>query len=86
MKIYCVIEAINQTMSPSIETSYHLTLDKGLKDFSIRVSSVGDDFVSIYLEELDTESMNVVILDSFEGNWESFEEDEEEEDEESDDE
>ena len=74
MKIYCVIEAINQTMSPSIETSYHLTLDKGLKDFGIRVSTGEDDYASIYLEEFDTESMNVVILDSFEGNKEEFEE------------
>ena len=74
MKIYCVIEAINQTMSPSIETAYHLTLDEGKKDYDIRVSTVEDDYASIYLEEFDTESMNVVILDSFEGNKEEFEE------------
>lgn len=81
MKIYCVIEAFNQTPSPSVETSYHLTLDEGKKDFDIRISSGEDDYASIYLEELDTESMNVVILDSFEGNKEEFEEEEESDDE-----
>jgi hypothetical protein len=74
MKIYVVIHTVNQTMSPTVETSYHLNLEDGKKEFESRVRSVYDDYYSIYLEEFDTETKKVEILDSFEGTDEDVEE------------
>jgi len=74
MKIYSVIHTINQSMSPTVETSYFLTQEEGKKTFDLSVQSVTDDYSSIYFEEFDTETKKVEILDSFEGNNEDFEE------------
>ena len=74
MKIYSVIHTINQSMSPTVETSYFLTQEEGKKTFDLSVQSVTDDYSSIYFEEFDTETKKVKILDSFEGNNEDFEE------------
>jgi len=75
MKIYSVIHTINQSMSPTVETSYFLTQEEGKKTFDLSVQSVTDDYSSIYFEEFDTETKKVETLDSFEGNNEEFEED-----------
>jgi len=74
MKIYSVIHTINQSMSPTVETSYFLTQEEGKKTFDLSVQSVTDDYSSIYFEEFDTETKKVEVLDSFEGNNEDFEE------------
>lgn len=68
MKIYSVIHTINQSMSPTVETSYFLTQEEGKKTFDLSVQSVTDDYSSIYFEEFDTETKKVEIIDSFEGN------------------
>jgi hypothetical protein len=68
MKIYAVIHSTNRSMSPVLETSYHLTKEEGLTDFNDRVQSVGDDYASICLEEFDPKSKKVTVLESFEGN------------------
>ena len=81
MKIYVVIHTINQSMSPTVETSYFLTQEEGKKTFDLSVQSVTDDYSSIYFEEFDTETKKVKILDSFEGNNEDFEEEEDYDDE-----
>ena len=81
MKIYSVIHTINQSMSPTVETSYFLTQEEGKKTFDLSVQSVTDDYSSIYFEEFDTETKKVEILDSFEGNNEDFEEEEDYDDE-----
>lgn len=81
MKIYSVIHTINQSMSPTVETSYFLTQEEGKKTFDLSVQSVTDDYSSIYFEEFDTETKKVEIIDSFEGNNEDFEEEEDYDDE-----
>ena len=81
MKIYSVIHTINQSMSPTVETSYFLTQEEGKKTFDLSVQSVTDDYSSLYFEEFDTETKKVEILDSFEGNNEDFEEEEDYDDE-----
>ncbi len=68
MKIYTVIHSINRSMSPVVETSYHLNKEEGLADFNERVQSVDDDYASIYLEEFDPETKKSTVLESFEGN------------------
>jgi hypothetical protein len=81
MKIYVVIHTVNQTMSPTVETSYHLNLEDAKKEFESRVRSVYDDYYTIYLEEFDTETKKVEFIDSFEGTDEDVEEEEEFDDE-----
>jgi hypothetical protein len=60
MKIYSLVHSINETMSPCLETSYFLNLEDGKKEFNIRYSNVGEDYETIHLEELDTDSMTAV--------------------------
>ena len=67
MKIYTVIHSINRSMSPVVETSYHLDKEAGVANFKERVQSVDDDYASIYLEEFDTDTKKTAILESFEG-------------------
>lgn len=68
MKIYVVVNSINQSMSPVMETSYHRTYKEAYKVYNDCVGSVGDDYTSVYLDELDIESMQAETLEAFEGN------------------
>jgi uncharacterized protein Veg len=81
MKIYVVINSTNRSMSPVLETSYHLTSEEGRAKFNELVRMVDDDYSSIYLEEFDTETKKVDILESFEGNNEFLDEEDEYDDE-----
>lgn len=81
MKIYVVINSTNRSMSPVLETSYRLTSEEGRAKFNELVRMVDDDYSSIYLEEFDTETKKVDILESFEGNNEFLDEEDEYDDE-----
>lgn len=79
MKIYSLIQSVNQYGTPSLTTEYFLESDLGLaKDkFQQLVESVGDDYETIYLESFDTDTKVVEHIKSWEGNDEDLEEEDE---------
>lgn len=79
MKIYTVVHSINESMSPSTWTSYHLDKEAGLKEFNICKQSVGDDYSTILLEEFDTDSKETSTIECFEGNGDDLDEIEDDE-------
>jgi len=82
MKIYCLIEAINESITMDVFTDYFLTLEEGEKSFLDRYTKLGDDYTTLYLDELDTDTMTTERKMMFEGNYDEEEEDEDESDDE----
>ena len=72
MKIYNVTHSINQSMSPVVETTYHLDQESALKDFKDFMYSVGDDYSTIFVEEFDSETRKTTLIESFEGNMDDL--------------
>lgn len=86
MKIYNVTHSINQSMSPVVENTYHLDQESALKDFKDFMYSVGGDYSTIFVEEFDSETKKITLIESFEGNMDDLPEEYLEENEEEDDE
>ena len=83
MKIYCLVYSVNEEpYALTAETSYFTLLEEGEKAFNNYRSKVEDDYTLIYLEELDTDTLDVERKMMFEGTlWGEVEEEDESDDE-----
>ena len=70
-KIYSVTFAVNQgPYPPSIETTYHDTREEAQKEAQVCLDSAPDDPYTVIVEEIDTQTMVTVHLDTWEGTYE----------------
>jgi hypothetical protein len=68
MKITSLIQSINKSGAPVVNTAYFTSRETGLAAFAVLVDEVADDYETILLEEFDTETGKTTIIDTFEGN------------------
>lgn len=68
MKIITLIQSINQSGAPTVNTTYFTSIEEGRASFASLVDGVGDDYETIILQEFDTETGKVTIRNEFEGN------------------
>jgi len=68
MKIITLIQSINQSGAPTVNTTYFTSLEEGRASFASLVDDVSDDYETIILQEFDTETGKVTIRNEFVGN------------------
>ena len=70
-KFYTVTFAVNQgPYPPSVETTYHDTLEEAQKEAQVCLDSAPDDPYTVIVKELDTDTRTEVHLDTWEGTYE----------------
>jgi len=74
MKIYSLIQSVNQYGTPLLTTEYFLEKDFAVANdkFQNFVDTVGEDYETLSLESFDTDTKEVKLIRSWEGNDEDL--------------